>query len=478
MIDLFLGALIFSIWFTILFFEKSIGLSMLLFIVPITYFIVNILEKRKKIENSKAKILIIPITLLSATYFIYNNNFFNSLNLIVIPILLIFMILGFFKEELKFNLLSMLKVIGIIFNPFNYVTEAFEKLGIYCNKKFKLNFSKNKNSKKMLKAIAITIPIVVFIIILLSTADEDFKNIFLSIFISFLNSFSQIDLVGIILRLITVVCCCNYLFLFFYYISSVYSKEDEEPKIKSIIDNFTMKMILTSLNIVYLIFCIIQVKKLIMQNTNINFAYYARQGFFQLMLVSFINLVTILISKKSEKVDNYINLMCLIMIIFTFAIIVFSGIRMYIYESVFGYTLLRLLVYCSLITEAILLIPTIMYVLDKKINLPKTYFGILVTMYVLMNLSNFDNIIAKRNVDRYFSTGKIDILYLEQETGTDSVNQILRILEYDNNTEDVKKDIENYLNKLYVQLNTNNMDFRDINLSKFLTKSLLEKGLK
>jgi len=42
MINIFIGALILSIWFVTLFFGKSIGLSMLLFIVPLTYYIIHI----------------------------------------------------------------------------------------------------------------------------------------------------------------------------------------------------------------------------------------------------------------------------------------------------------------------------------------------------------------------------------------------------------------------------------------------------
>ena len=72
---------------------------MLLFIGPFAYYIIYILEKNEKIENSKAKILIIPIILLSATYFLFNNSFFNDLNILVIPLLIIFMILGLFNEN-------------------------------------------------------------------------------------------------------------------------------------------------------------------------------------------------------------------------------------------------------------------------------------------------------------------------------------------------------------------------------------------
>ena len=51
-INIFLGAILLSIWSVILFFGKHIGLSMLLFAIPITYYIVTLLEKNNKIKKS------------------------------------------------------------------------------------------------------------------------------------------------------------------------------------------------------------------------------------------------------------------------------------------------------------------------------------------------------------------------------------------------------------------------------------------
>ena len=51
MISIGVGALIFAIWFVTLFVGKSIGLSMLLFIVPFSYFFIYILEKNGKIKK-------------------------------------------------------------------------------------------------------------------------------------------------------------------------------------------------------------------------------------------------------------------------------------------------------------------------------------------------------------------------------------------------------------------------------------------
>ena len=52
-INIFLGAILLSIWSVILFFGKQLGLSMLLFAIPITYYIVTLLEK--------TTVLIIPV---------------------------------------------------------------------------------------------------------------------------------------------------------------------------------------------------------------------------------------------------------------------------------------------------------------------------------------------------------------------------------------------------------------------------------
>ena len=74
---------------------------MMIFIVPLMYYILHILEKNNKIKNKKAKILIIPITLLASTYLIFNNTFFNILNIFVIPILLVIMIMILLGEKIK-----------------------------------------------------------------------------------------------------------------------------------------------------------------------------------------------------------------------------------------------------------------------------------------------------------------------------------------------------------------------------------------
>ena len=142
------------------------------------------------------------------------------------------------------------------------------------------------------------------------------------------------------------------------------------------------------LNIIYIVFDFIQIKSLIFHSvsSDINYAYYARQGFFELLVVSIINLTIILITRRFENKNNkkefkFIKIMDVIMIFLTIVIIVSSFLRMHIYEMEYGYTVLRLLVFAVLITEAILMIPTVMYIFNKEFNIVKSYMLITLVLF-------------------------------------------------------------------------------------------------
>lgn len=481
MMNIFIGALILSIWYVTLFFGKSIGLSMLLFIIPVTYYIIHILEKNNKIENSKAKVLIIPITLLASTYFLYNNSLLNTLNIFIIPILIVIMILALFKESFELNINTVIKIFDVFFTPILFLGETFEKLIRLLEEKCKINIDskKDKKIKTVIKSIFITIPIALMIIILLSSADEIFGDIFIKFFTWILRAIFNIKISTMFVRIVLIICVFAYLLCMFDYIISRYKKEETEEVCNNAKDNFTIKMILTVLNIIYLIFCYIQIKSLFMRNVEINYAQYARQGFFQLMIVSVINLVAILISKKNENVEDknenkFINTMCILMIVFTFIILISSAVRMYFYERAYGYTTLRLLVYVILTTEAILLLPTIMFVIDKKINLVKTYFTIILSAYVITNLININDIITERNINRYFDTGKLDVYYLKSEIGIDCIPGLSAILETEEAVghNDIHTEIRDYINDEVSKLEREDTDFRDFNISKMLVKRI------
>lgn len=487
MISIGIGALCFAIWLIVLFFGKSIGLSMLLFAIPFSCFIIHILQKSNKIQNPKFKFFLIPILLLSSTYFIFDNAFFNVINIFVIPILYSFMILGLIGQNINNKSDTICSMFYIFIKSFECMGTAIESFIKAINEKLKIDTKSKNNEKKndverIIIGSLITIPIILIIIILLATADEIFAGIFQDV-VDIIDIFlSNIDIQNIYIKIYLTLIAFIYFIGLFYYISVKCQVVDTKKNLKTKInDNFAIKMILVSLNIIYLIFCYIQIKSLFLKDTTLNYADYARQGFFQLMIVSILNLVTILIAKKrqnkdEDKENSFINCMSIIMIIFTFIIVISAWVRMYFYESAYGYTLLRLLVYCILFTESILFIPTILHILGKKVNLSMSYFTIIIISYICMNFANFDNIIATRNVNRYIETGKIDLDYLQYATGADSIKQISRILEISTDDDNIKQIAEDILKEKYKKLDEKEMDFRDFNISKIVAKKVIEKN--
>lgn len=173
--------------------------------------------------------------------------------------------------------------------------------------------------------------------------------------------------------------------------------------------NITVNTVLTVLNVVYLLFSIVQFLYLF-ANLGIvedfDYATYARRGFFQLMFVTLINFAIIIITSLNKRettkgINIYTKIMNMLLIVFTVVMILSSFLRMYLYEQEYGYTFLRLLVYFILVTELILAIPTFVYVFNKKISLLKYYIVIISVMLVILNFTNVDKTIARRNVDKY-----------------------------------------------------------------------------
>ena len=480
---MYIALLLLSIWRSILFWDKKPGISVVLFIIPFVLILLYYLEKNGKIKNKNAKLIAIPIVLLSATYFIFNNAFLNDLNSLVIPGLIVLMVMELICD--KFTLEKIIpNIFGFIFKPIGYIGLVGKKIIRKLKRGEQIDETKPKNIKRILKAILISLPVLFVVLILLVTADPDFAKIFIKIIHYAYRVIEKFEISNLVGRIIGIV------IVFFYlagFIENIILTKDIERNNKDIKekDSLAIKMILTALNLMYIAFCIIQVKSFVklytMDKTNYSYSYYARKGFFQLMLVSAINLFMILKSKsRCYKEEKYIKTMDISMVILTGAILIFSFFRMYHYGQSFGLTLKRVLVFWAQITEAILLIPTAMYVLDKKIDLIKTYFIIITSMYVVLNFVNINKIIAKVNVNRYLEKkyfDSADIHYLE-DLGTDAISETIRILDLENTEDYDSQSTKNHylqdLQETYENMKEEKLSWQEFNISKLKAKKILE----
>lgn len=227
---------------------------MLLFVVPITYFLLHLLEQRKEHINQKAKIWLIPITLLASTYFLFDNSFFRNMNIGAILAMTIFMILEFLGEEIKFNLGLIGKIIEMFLVPLNFISDTFRKLRQILEIKFNIHtinidYEKRAEVKKIVKSVFITILVVWIIVALLSSADEIFGSIFVKLFEILQTGLGQILLQNVIARLILTLGVFIYLACFFDYISSRYEKEEIENPRTEEKEQFTMCLLIPYKNV-------------------------------------------------------------------------------------------------------------------------------------------------------------------------------------------------------------------------------------
>lgn len=477
-----LCSLLFSILHSVLFYGKKWGISIFLFTLVGLFFFILVLQKEEKIKNKKALILSVPILILSSTYFIFNNTFFNFFNMVAI--LLLFAIMAISATTREFRIGQLIQNLFILyFGPIEEMGESAREISHCFSEKTQNENNKNKLGNKILKGVLCSLPILILVIILLVSADE----IFASIFKNLLRFINLKTIYSFIFRILLIIALTLYFIGIFIKIKNSQLKDEEiKSKNKLKIEVVTLNTLLTLLNIVYLIFASIQVIYLVKQiggGNSLNYAHYARTGFFQLMAVSIINFVIIFLCKNNKKeassiAKKYVKVMNVLLALFTIIILISSVIRMHLYEREYGYTFLRIMVYFIQITELILILPTIIYIVKEKFHILKWYMAITICMYIIINFVNIDFIIAKGNIDRYFSATeeekqKIDFSYLKTKTGTDALPEIARLLETDDNL--LKAKVNNYLLEKYEDLKKEKGSFQEFNISKEKAKKQLEK---
>ena len=174
-----IGALFLSLWQSLLFWKQDLGISVLLFTIPIIWITTKLLKGN--IKNKKALLISIPIIVLSSTYFIFDNLTFYLINIVLIPILYLIMIIWAISD---FQIKSIIyKIILMIFEPLNYIGDVIRAVLKEFNPKEKdEQIGEKKEKNNIFKAVCFTGIIALIVIGLLCSADNEFAKIFSRIF--------------------------------------------------------------------------------------------------------------------------------------------------------------------------------------------------------------------------------------------------------------------------------------------------------
>lgn len=487
---LILSCLLLGSLYSILFYDKAVGVSLTIFMIGVFTLLIYILKEKNAFSKHQAWLFAVPIFLLSFRFFLSSNNVLGFFNFYLIILLFVGMTLLLAnKEETNWASLGFLgMIVSTIFMPVKYFNKPYQWVFYKC--KFKKESQILANVKKVLIGLFLSLPLLLIIISLLSSADMVFSEM-LSFFPTLLRQF----FVNIVLKDFTAIFTITlfvgtYTFSYIYHLFGQDKKKDasmqesslrtEAKNPKTYIDPIILMTVLVMVDMIYLLFSLIQFSYLFGGGTHtlpleLSYAEYARRGFFELLLVTMINfsimLFIIYFSDFQRKATaNILKTLLFAMGIFTYVMLYSSFYRMGLYEQKYGYTYLRVFVYFFLFVESVSLIGTLAYIVCPKFNLFKMYFVIFLVFYIGLNYINIDSMIAKKNIDRYFKeTHDIDIHYL-QSLPYDAVPQITRLLKADdaaivNQTkeylEEVKKDLQD------------TRDWQEFNLSEYRAKTIL-----
>jgi hypothetical protein len=159
-------------------------------------------------------------------------------------------------------------------------------------------------------------------------------------------------------------------------------------------------------------------KDRLLRSTGLSYAEYARQGFWQLLIVTGLVLVVMAVAvryasveKRADRVTvrTLLGLLCAL----TLVVVAVALRRLYLYEEAYGWTRLRLWVHVfELWMGLVIVLVAIAGIRLKAAWLPRAIATSGAVGLLALGLFNPDGFIATRNVDHFRHTGSADLTYL------------------------------------------------------------------
>ncbi|ADZ85696.1 DUF4153 domain-containing protein [Cellulosilyticum lentocellum] len=486
----------------------------------IAYFVcLGLFSKLYKRSMSKlAKWLMIPIVLSTLDFVIFGNTVLRGFNIIFLGILMLLHALEVFGkcEQAAFLPAWVGEVLSLgITLPFASINKPVVLV------KDELGTGQKKNMKvigKVLLGVVIATPILLVVVGLLASADAAFEGI---INFAFQNLTFNFDKLGAKSFFVVIL-----FFMFFSYFYGLSHKEvrevrenyidpqrvrdsllmeDESERILNeehdlinqedsvvnqpgiYLDFVVVSTIGTLLCVVYLIFCCSQLAYFVsafkgVLPADFSSSEYARRGFFETLPIVGFNLLTIMflsyITKREKgKKNTYIKVMISFITGFTAFMVTCALSKMFMYMERYGLSLWRVYVAWFLVLSLMVVILVFAKVFWQKLKLIKIVFIVFTVMYLGLNYSNVDYLVARQNVNLYKQgkTSDLSGCYNLSSSALGPIKELVashpEVLEYQ---EDMYYDTATYiLSRL--EYNLQNEKWQAFNLADYRGRDYLEK---
>lgn len=449
-------SVIFGLLFTVCLYRNLSGITFPVITAALLMFSVLFLKKNE-IQIQKGSVpYFAGIMLLGISTVLTDRGFFHFFN--SVGIVLLFMMLmahqlyrddewGFEDYVKKFFTMAG-TWIGALGEPFHRMKKIDAKT------EDPAKDARRKQTGAVLCGVLAAAVMLLMIIPLLMSSDRIFSQIFNSMFRFFspLNLLRKIDIGNIIGICLTFAFGMFALYAFFagLFKMNLGGKTEEKPGKISPATGIAFAGMMAA---VYVLYAGIQILFLFLRldqglPDGVTYSQYAREGFWQLLLVSLINFGTVLVCVRIFA-DNRIlkGLLCVISGC-TCIMILSAAYRMILYVREYGLSFLRVLVLWFLAVLLFIFAGIIYSIFRSGFRLFRYITAVISVAYILFSLSHVDAGIAAYNISGAADQNDIDIYYLTDMLSQDAAPQIARLIDPEKVDDDTRMTLTFYFQNI------------------------------
>jgi hypothetical protein len=421
-----------------LFYDKPLGVSLLLFVA----LVVGGLwwnGRHEAIPAAKRNLwLLLPLGFFASMAMLRTNSTLTTLNVLAVLCLLAY--LAFFYAAGRVENLNLLGYALLPLRVFGHSLALSAPVIGPTVQELRQSGNGRRRLLPLLRGLALALPVLLVFTYLLSSADLIFAD-----YVADLFSLDIFDHVAEWIWRGTIIVLLSVLLAGGLALALTRRAEDEEQSALErglaqlpghlAIGFIETTTVLVLVNMLFAAFVGIQFTYLFGGAANVTeagytFADYARRGFFELLTVAILTMLLVLglnwLSRRENKGQiRLFNGLGSVLVGLVLVMLVSAWRRMALYEAAFGYTELRLIVYVCMAWLAVTLV---WFWLTLWVRPDRFAIGALLAVMgfvVSLNLINPDAFIARQNLDRYARSGDLDVAYLAS-LSDDAVPQLVR----------------------------------------------------
>ena len=181
---------------------------------------------------------------------------------------------------------------------------------------------------------------------------------------------------------------------------------------------------LSMLDALFVLFVVVQITVLfggrehVLDTSELTYAEYARSGFFQLVTVAALTLLVLgFFARHAQRARSHdlllLKILGGVLVALTLVVLASALKRLSLYEEVYGFTRLRLVVHAAILWLAAMFgIVAVAGIRSNPRWVPRAVVVVSTLSLLVFTLIRPDAFIAARNVERFRETGRIDLPYL------------------------------------------------------------------